>query len=479
MTPAEYARLDATALAGLIRARQVTAGEVLEAALARIAAVEPALNAIVHPFYDLGRQAIAAGLPDGPFTGVPFLLKNTGLNLAGTPLTSGSRLLAGQVSPRDGTLAARYRAAGLVMIGKTNTPEFALSFTTEPEAFGPTRNPWNLDHGPGGSSGGAAAAVAAGMVAIAHSSDGAGSTRIPAAHCGLFGLKPSRMRNPLGPHIAEGIAGMSTPHALSRSVRDNAALLDASSGPDIGDPHAAPPPAGSFLAALRNDPPPLRIGLATASPLGTPVAPECAEAARDAGRLLADLGHIVEEAAPDYDAPALKAAWRVIAGTGAAMQIDAAAARLAIADPAPLVEPVNLEWAQEGRRWTARDYLKAVNQLHQVARAMGRFFARYDIYLSPTAAEPAPPLGVMAGRGQGLERFYDQFWAHSPFTCAFNASGCPAMTVPLAVSTAGLPIGVHFGARLGAEETLFALAGQLERARPWSGSYPRKLGGMS
>jgi amidase len=462
-----YEDHDAVGLAGLVRAGEVTPGELLDAALARIERHDPALNAIVHRFEQLGRDLIAAGLPDGPFTGVPLLLKDTGTALGGTPLTGGSRLLAGVVSPRDGTLAMRLKAAGFVPIGKTNVPEFALSFTTEPEAFGATRNPWDVTRTPGGSSGGAAAAVAVGMVPLAHCSDGAGSIRVPAAHCGLFGFKPSRIRNPLGPDVSEGIAGMSTPHALSRSVRDSAAMLDATSGPDIGDPYAVPPPTRPFAAELAHDPAGLRIGMLTLAPLGTPIAADCLAATADAAKLCAELGHEVEHAVFEHDAAALKQAWRVIAGVGAAQQVTLRQAGLGIADPLALVEPVNAAWVEEGRGWSGRDYMAAVNQLHRTARALGRFFTRYDILLSPTTAEVAPILGHLAGGTRSLDEFYDRFWNHAPFTAAFNAGACPAMSVPLHWTAAGLPVGVHFGAGFGREGVLFALAGQLERARPW------------
>jgi len=468
---------DALGLAALVRAGEVTAAELLDTAVARIEALDPLLNAVVHRFEDMGRAAIAAGLPDGPFAGVPFLIKNTGLAMAGTPLSTGSRLFADAVTPTDGTLAARQKAAGLVAIGRTNTPEFALSFATESELFGPARNPWDTTRGPGGSSGGSAAAVAARIVPIAHASDGAGSTRLPAAHCGVFGFKPSRIRNPLGPDIAEGIAGMSTPHAITVSVRDSAALLDATSGPDVGDPHAVPPPVRPFLEETRRDPPRLRIGLVTASPYGA-VDPECVAAAEDAARLCAELGHTVEIAGIDYEPEALKAAWRVIAGVGIVGQIDGRARVLGIDDPAALIEPVNAAWLAEGRGWTGTDYLKAVNQLHRTARHLGRFFARYDVLLSPATGEIAPVLGRMASSGQSLDAFYDQFWAHGPFTCAFNASGCPAMSVPLhwtaptATAPRGLPVGVQFGAGFGNDGLLFALAAELERARPWSRRRP-------
>jgi amidase len=462
---------DALQLAALVRAGDVSATELLDAAVARMDACEPELNAVVHRFAERGRAAIAAGLPDGPFSGVPFLLKNTGLDVAGTILSTGSRLFDGVVSAADATLTARYKAAGLVLIGKTNTPEFAMSFTTEPVAFGPTRNPWDLTRGAGGSSGGSAAAVAAGYVPMAHSSDGAGSTRVPAAHCGLFGFKPSRMMNPLGPVAVEGIAGMSTPHAVSRSVRDNAALLDATSGPDVGDPYAAPA-RGPFLPATQTEPERLRIGYTPASPLGTPVDAACAAAAADAAKLCEAMGHAVEETDAGYDAHALASAWQVIVGVNVLTSVDARAQSLGITDLSGWIEPVNLAWTAAARALPATAYLGAVNTLHRTARALGRFFERFDILLSPTTAEPAPRLGRLAGAGKTLEEFWQSFWQHAPFTCAFNAAGAPAMSVPFGFNTDGLPIGVHFGAAFGRDALLFSLAGQIERARPWAHMRP-------
>jgi amidase len=473
---ADYHEFDATALADLVRSGAVTPDELLDAALERIEAGEPHLHAVVHRFEDLGRQAIRDGLPEGPFKGVPFLLKNTGLEAAGTPLSTGSDLFRDAVSKSDTTLVARYRAAGLVLMGKSNTPEFALSFTTEPDAFGATKNPWDLDRSPGGSSGGACAAVAAGYMPIASTSDGAGSTRLPASHCGLFGFKPSRMRNPLGPVAVEAIAGMSTPHAASWSVRDNAALLDATAGADLGDPYAQPPDHGSFLDAAEGpDPSGLRIGFTKGSPLGTPVDPDCVRVAEEAAQLLGSLGHHIEICEAGYDAEALKRAWRVIAGVNVLAGVETRGRALGLERPEERIEPVNRAWIEEARALPASAYLAAVSTLHAMARAMGRFFARYDLLLSPTAAELPPPLGTLAGKGKTLDQFYDAFWQHAPFTCVFNASGYPAMSLPLGLSAAGLPVGVQIGAAFGQDALLFSLAGQIERAAPWALRRPPPL----
>jgi Asp-tRNA(Asn)/Glu-tRNA(Gln) amidotransferase A subunit family amidase len=294
-------RHDGLGLAALVRRGEVKPQEVLDATIARIEARNPALNAIVTRLYDQARAAVAAGLPDGPFTGVPYLLKDLGALYAGAVTSSGSRLFEGHVADHDSEITARLKRAGLVIAGKTNTPEMGLCPSTEPRAFGPTRNPWRLDTSAGGSSGGAAAAVASGMVPMAHATDGGGSIRIPASCCGLFGLKPTRARNPMGPDAGEGWGGASAGHAVTWSVRDSAALLDATSGPDVGDPYWAPPPAGPFLAEVGRDPGRLRIALTVTPWIDSPVDPECAQAARAATRLCASLGHHVEEARPQVD----------------------------------------------------------------------------------------------------------------------------------------------------------------------------------
>jgi amidase len=390
-------------------------------------------------------------------------------------MTSGSALMRGQVSAADSTLVTRQKAAGLVILGKTNTPELALSFTTEPAAQGVTRNPWSLDHGPGGSSGGSAAAVAGGVVPFAHASDGAGSIRVPASHCGLVGFKPSRMRIPTGPENPEPIMGMSGIHCVSRSVRDSAALMDATHGPDIGDPYGVPPPARPFLEETRQDPRPLVIGLATAAPLGTPVDPACRSVAEAAAAFLETLGHRVALIAPDYDAMAMKAAWETLVTTSAAAGVRAFARAAGIADPFGLLEPVNAAWLSGADRFSAFDYAAAIATLRQCGRAFGRTFADCDILLTPAVAEPPPLLGVMAGADGDPAAFYDQFCRHSPFTAVYNGTGCPAVSLPFALSAEGLPIGIQLGAAFGQDGLLFALAAQIERARPWRYDTPFRL----
>lgn len=456
---------DALSLAALVRRRDVSAEMLLEAAIARVTAVDPVINAVVHPLFERARAAIAAGLPEGPFTGVPFLVKDLGLDLEGAPFSLGSALLRGSVSARTSTLAHRHAASGLVTFGKTAIPEFAQSFTTEPLAGGPTRNPWNPAFSPGGSSGGAAAAVAAGMVPMAHATDGGGSIRVPAAHCGLFGFKPGRLRTPMGPDLLESIAGLSQHHAVTWTVRDSAALLDATAGPEPGDAGIAPPPAGTFLQAAERDPLRLRIALMTHGPAGEPVDPACRDTTLAAARLLEALGHRVEPAFPQHDAGAVRQAWRIIIGVAMVAPVEAARA----AGAAAALEPVNEQWFQEGCRWRGADYLGAVEATQRAARALGRFFGSFDILLTPASAEPPLPVGSLTGDTDDLDGFYDRFWRHGPFTALFNAAGTPAMSVPFGQTGNGLPLGVQLAAAYGAEETLFSLAGQIERAQPWFG----------
>ncbi len=387
--------------------------------------------------------------------------------VAGEKLTSGSQFHADVISGSDGTLAKRYREAGFVFLGRTNVPELALSFTTEGDFHGIARNPWDPERTPGGSTGGGAAAVAAGVVPIAQGSDGAGSIRVPAAHCGVFGLKPSRIRNPSGPAMGVGNAGMGTPHAVTRSVRDCARLLDATSGPDIGDAYAVPPPARPYADEIEREPGQLRIGLVLEAPDGAEYDDDCRVAATAAARLCEDLGHAVELIEPELDHSGLKWAWRTIAATSAARGIDKAAAARGIDDPLSQLEPVTAEWIRLGRSVSGIDYLGAVQVLEASSRTMGRFFERCDIFLSPTTAQVAPRLGFLRDDSVGFEQSYNRFWNHAPHAPAFNASGCPAMSVPLHWTEGGLPVGVQFGAAFGNEGLLVSLAAQLERAKPW------------
>ncbi len=462
-----YEDHDALGLAALIAGGEVSADAVLSAALSRVEARNPALNAVIHRMDDAARQAVAAGLPAGPFTGVPYLIKDLFVLCAGQPTRSGSRLFEGYIADHDSTLIARLRAAGLVLIGKTNTPEFGLNGATEPALFGPTRNPWDTARSAGGSSGGSTAAVAAGIVPAAHATDGGGSIRIPASCCGLFGLKPSRGRTPYGPDAGEGLGGFSTGHAATRSVRDSAALLDAIIGPAPGDPYAAPPPPRPFRDEVGADPGKLRIAVSTAAPGGGPVAADCVAAVADAAALCADLGHRVEEAAPDFDADALVWAWRVVAAANTRNLVDGRLRALGRDLRADDVEPITALWIEEAEQYTSADYNRAITTAHLIGRAFGAFFTDYDLLLTPTLAQPPLPLGTLDMQGGDLDRFVADLFAFIPFTAQGNAAGIPAMSVPLHWTEGGLPVGVQFAAPYGDEATLFRLAAQLEAARPW------------
>jgi amidase len=475
LTREEYRHRDAVALAQLMRAGDATPAGLIDCAVAEIAAGNAACRAVIHHFPGHARAMVAHGLPTGPLSGVPYVVKDTGLQIAGTPISSGSKLFTSTVCAADDTLATRYARAGLLPLGRTNVPEFALSFTTEGEAHGPAANPWDLRRSTGGSSGGSAAAVAAGMVPIAHAADGAGSIRVPAAHCGVFGFKPSRMRNPMGPEVAEGNAGTSTPHVITRSVRDSATMLDISSGPACGDPYAVPPAPVSFRAVAERDPSRLRIGLVLESPLRLAIDPVCRQAAEQAAMLCQSLGHDVEPARCLYDAAEVFESWRVIAGTQLALRIGKVQALRPGIDISALIEPVNAALVCEGQGWSGMQYAGAIAALHRSSRAMGAFFERFDLLLSPVTARPAPLLGELAGRDKALQQFFTEFWEHAPFTGVFNTSGCPAMSVPLGWPEDAdgrlVPVGVQFGAGFGNDALLFQIAGQLERAAPWAHRY--------
>lgn len=469
---ADFERYDGLGLAELVRRGEVKTEELLDAAIARVEERNPAVNAVVTRLYDEARAAIAAGLPSGPFTGVPYLLKDLGVLYTGAVTSYGSTFFTGYVADHDSEIAARLKRAGLVIFGKTNTPEFGLAASTEPRLFGPTRNPWNLTYSAGGSSGGAAAAVATGMLPMAHATDGGGSIRIPASCCGLFGLKPTRARNPMGPDLGEGWSGASVGHAVTRSVRDSAALLDATSGPDVGDPYWAPPPAGPFLAEVGRQPGRLRIALATTPWNGQAVDPECAEAARAAAKLCDELGHHVEEARPEVDGAALGLATRIIVGANVRAQLDARAAALGREVTPEDVERITWARATDGSTATAADYARSIVVVHRTGRVVARFFTKYDILLTPTMCQTPYPLGVMDMMREDPEPYTAALLASIGFTSLFNSAGNPAMSVPLAWSKSGLPIGVQFAAPFGDEATLFRLAAQLEAARPWAARRP-------
>lgn len=469
MNTAEYLAHDAVGLARLIAAREVSAREVVEAALVRLEAVNPKLNAMT---LDLGERAldqVGAGAPAGSLGGVPFLLKDLGAQLAGTPTTVGSRLFGDQPAVADSAVVAAYKKAGLVIIGKTNTPELGLEPVTEPARFGPSRNPWDLERTPGGSSGGSSAAVAGGIVPAAHASDGGGSIRIPAACTGLFGLKPSRGRVSFAP-ADEGWGGFSIQHAVTWSVRDSAALLDAVCAPQGGDPYWRDPPVEPFAAEVEREPGALRIAFNTGALAAPAIEPECAEAVREAARLCESLGHRVEEASlPGDYAPVGEAGGTVIAASVAATLDTEAARRGGPIEPQE-IEDVTSAMYERGRRVSGSQYVRALQTCHAFGRTVAAFFSRYDVLIMSTLGSPAIPIGWL--RSGGLEGYAERLFAFMPNTQAFNITGQPAMSVPLATNAAGLPIGVQFIARTGEDALLFRLAGQLESAKPWAGRRP-------
>jgi Asp-tRNA(Asn)/Glu-tRNA(Gln) amidotransferase A subunit family amidase len=469
---AEYERYDALSLAALVAKGEVTAGEVLEAAIARAERLNPKINAITVPLYDHARAAARAGLPKGPLSGVPYLLKDLGAQLTGTRTTGSGKLYADFVADHDSTIVARYRAAGLNTFGKSASPEQGLAPSTEPVMHGPCRNPWNLGHSAGGSSGGAAAAVAARILPMAHATDGGGSIRIPASACGLFGLKVTRARNPSGPDVGEGWGGQSVGHCVSISVRDSAALLDASAGPDIGDPYWAPPPSGRFLDEVGRDPGKLRIALCTAPWNGEPVDAECRQAAEDAAKLCESLGHTVTIARPEFDWPAFRDATRILVAANVLNTLQQRAKVIGKTLESTDVEPMVWSMAELGMKYSAADYARSINTIHAVGRIVARFFTQHDLLVTPTMCAPPWPLGVLSLSTQDTDAYLTAVNRSIGFTSLFNAAGNPAASLPLHWTKTGLPVGVQVVAPFGDEARLFRIAAQLEAAKPWKDRRP-------
>ena len=468
----DFAWLDATAQAELVSQGEASPAELLQAALARLERLNPQLNAVIRPMESQAQATLKAGLPDGPFKGVPFLLKDLAAEYAGVAMSEGSRFLGEHnVSTEDQELTRRYKAAGLVIFGKTNTPEFGLLPTTEPALFGATRNPWDLARTPGGSSGGAAAAVAAGLVPAAHANDGGGSIRIPASCCGVFGLKPSRGRNSLAPHYGDVASGIVAEHVVSRSVRDSAALLDATAGPVPGDPYWAPTPVRPFAQEVGADPGRLRIALSTNPINGAPVHPDCLDAAKAAAELCAELGHIVEEAEPAFE-PALGEKFSAIWIGFLGWTVEDWSRRMGRAPRQEDFEPWTWRMLEAARVQTTADYLLALQDLQAASRELARFLDTYDLMLTPTVAEPPMPLGSFDYVDGNRKRAREAVFALAAFTPLSNVTGNPAMSVPLHWTADGLPVGAHFIARAAEEATLFRLAAQLEEARPWADRRP-------
>lgn len=477
--PDHFVTLDAMAQAELVRRREATPMELVDAAIARIERLNPKLNAVIIPLFEKARrQAAAKDLADGPFRGVPFLLKDLDTCSAGDPFHCGMRFLRdlGWVADHDTYLAAKLRAAGFVFLGKTNTPELGLSVTTEPEAYGPCRNPWDTNRSTGGSSGGSGAAVASGMVPAAHASDGGGSIRIPASECGLVGLKPSRGRVSLGPDYGEYWHGLVISHALTRTVRDTAALLDAVAGPMPGDPYIAPPPARPFLAEVGTDPQRLRIGVMTRTPNGAPpLDPQCVAAVTDTAHLLESLGHNVEESHPGALDEFIDCTthFTTLLVSWVAASLDGWSERTGRTVGPDGVEPITWAFAGLGRAVTAAQYIAAVEWLHGYTRRMAAWWTGgFDVLLTSTLGAPPPRLGELVPPRDNPLAGNERTFAMIPFTSQFNITGQPAMSLPLHWSRDGLPIGIQLVAASGREDVLIRVASQLERARPWGDRRP-------
>lgn len=492
----EYERYDAVGLGDLVRAEEVHPRELVEAAVARVEERNPAINAVVYTAFDQAREAADAGAPGGAFPGVPFLIKDLGAAYAGLPYTQSSRSRRGHVPAADNEIVRRFKAAGLVIVGKTSTPEFGLAPVTEPELHGPCRNPWDLSRTPCGSSGGAASAVAAGIVPMAHGNDGGGSIRMPASACGLFGLKPSRGRSTWGPDYIESWMGLSEQHGITRTVRDSARLLDAVQGADPGATSVAPPPGRPFGEEVGADPGRLRIAFTTGPLLDTePLDPDCVRAVEDVATLCGELGHDVDEAAPPIDVEEVLDAFITLAGAEAAFQIAESerisGRRVRSGD----VELITWIVGLIGTTRSAGDLMSAYDVMRRVGRIMAGFLTGYDVLLSCTMARPPWPIGELELSGKDratlqvvkrvpatplmntvVRQMSGEILRPMPNTPLFNLTGQPAMSVPLVWNSGGLPIGTQFAGRLYEEAILFRLAGQLEEARPW---FDRRPGGWA
>lgn len=483
----ELAHLDATAQAELVRSRKISPVELVDAAIDRLERLDPGLNAVIHPALEAARErARSRDLPDGPFRGVPFLMKDIGGEEAGRPVHAGLSCAkrAAYCAPADSGFTERIKSSGLISLGRTNTPELALLPTSEPDAYGPTRNPWNTEYSSGGSSGGASAAVAAGIVPAAHASDGGGSIRGPASMCSLVGLKPSRGRCSFGPFSGERWSGFSCEFALTRTVRDAAALLDVVAGPMPGDPYFAPPPGEPFATALRDARKPLRIGLMLGAPRGIAVHADNRAAAERCGRRLAELGHRVELAHPEaLDDPATIAHYVTVVGTNVARALESWGEKLGAPIGEDDVEPLTWELARRGAEVSAPRLLASIEFVHRFGRRLAEWWqGGFDLLVTPTQAAPPVRLGTLGSTREQLLRGFLLSAPYGVFTLPFNLSGQPAISLPGGFTEGddgwprGLPLGVQIVAPYGAERLLLRVAGELEESAPWAGSVPPHFG---
>ena len=461
----EYDNFDGLGLGELVRNGDISASDLLDEAIDRTERENGELNAVIDKLYEEARSAITSGLPKGPFCGVPFLLKDLHLLMEGAVTSNGSAMWRGAIADHDSTLVTRYREAGLVIFGKTNSPELGLNPVTEPREYGPSRNPWDIDRTPGGSSGGAAAAVAAGILPVAHASDGGGSIRIPASCCGLVGLKPSRGRIPQGPDKAEGWAGQSTSHVVSRSVRDTAAMLDATAGSEAGDPYSAPLHTGRFADAAAMEPGKLRIAFSRQK-WGQGNYQDDAIAGLDQTvALLEDLGHRVVETRPGFDGEAVGAAMFTIICVNTALAIQQRAKEVGCtADELDMEDGTRRTMAM-GNAITAADYAQAIQTNQVVGRLMGQFHQQHDVLLAPTLSSPPVAVGYISEAPP--EEYGSRLFSYMGDNGIYNQTGQPSISLPLHWSLEGLPMGMMFSAAYGNDALLLRLAGQLEKAKPW------------
>ena len=466
----EYGKHDAVSLAALVNSGETNETELLDEALSRMRAIQPKLNAITYDMEPFARAAIAAGLPDGPFRGVPFMLKDLHVLYKDAPTHNGSKFYNDFVADHDTEIVVRYKQAGLLTIAKTNTPEFGLCASTEPICHGAAPNPWDLTRSAGGSSGGSASAVAAGVLPMAHATDGGGSIRIPAACCGLVGLKTTRGRNPTGPDVLDSI--QSVGHVVSRTVRDTAHALDATAGPEFGTPNPPIAETGPFAAEVGRDPGNLRIAISKRVVAGDTLDPACADGVDAVARQLEALGHIVEEADPDIDLGFIAEFWRMNAAVGVHVTLARREAQVGRRLTPDDVEPITFAAYEQGAQTSAVDLFKGIQEVHFMGRRLAEFHKTYDLLLTPTLALRPVDLGYIPMTDTDIDGYWDRLFRYIPFTPQQNLSGQPAISLPLAMSDDGLPIGIQFAARFGDEATLLRIARQLERAMPWSDRRP-------
>lgn len=489
----DYIQHDGLGLAALVRNKEVQPIELVEASIQQIETVNPQVNAVIHKLYDAARKVAKTVDPSALFCGVPFLLKDLHLQYAGAPLCNGSRLLTNYVSDHDSELTQRFKRAGLIVAGKTNVPEFGYVPTTEPAAFGPTRNPWDLERTAGGSSGGAAAAVAARMVPVAHAGDAGGSIRVPAACCGLFGLKPTRGRVPLGPDIGELWQGCGIENVISRSVRDSAAMLDAIAGPDAGALYWAAPPSRPFQREIGESPGKLRIAFSSKPLLCGQVHPDCVEGLDRAAKLCSDLGHELTESAPQFDGGQFRSDFMTIVLAEVQAMVDDSERLTGRRAHYRDLEPGTHLMRLLGKRISAAELIRARKRIHTAVRQIRRHFEDFDVYMTPSIARPPVRIGSLHPKGieatlmkflsrtgssalaaalVDIDKTSADIFAFVPYSAPFNATGQPAMSIPLHWNERGLPIGFQFVGRYGDEATLFRLASQLENAQPWDQRLP-------